>query len=844
MSDWQSWLEKLDSAGEVDDVVDDLAGRLLVPPPDPSAQPVAIKALSVARSDLSVRSAASALAYVATNDDTESVDLLERVFDARRQNAFLAPSLLGLLALIGLRNASARAGTIRYVLRLKADKDPPPLLVAGVKAIGLLCDRKDEQELRGKLFALAENDDVAVRAEARQQVALLRLADALLADSHAGLIALLTAAREAFKLAESSEEIRPDAKLFRLLLDAILQFEELEDDRKVASGRIEVLAGDLREMGGRLARMDRSPANTQIAHRCALVASSLETASKEAAKAAKWTNFDRSVVRLAECYSEVRYRPDALPGNEQVGLILSGVADRVLKPRLGPILARKVGRESFEEVIRNYDANDGVPEVLSGLRELLRASLEAERTERYHLSEESAGLLSSLAAKADCTPDDLIRRFNLIIAQDDCDCVAVSAKLLPAPPGKRGMKMSLPAIGIIVALVEEFDAVRLMLSNERRYRAQGPGGSREYLFGEISSTRKGTHQVVLAQTATMGNNSAALRASKMLTDFDGIDAIIMCGIAGGVPHPTSPQDHVRLGDIVVSNRMGVVQYDLGKQKLNEFEHRPLPNAPCPRLLEAVQILEQDRLAGKRPWDDYLRAGLAARSITIPDPSTDVLLDRDGKAISHPSVPGPIPRVFLGPIASANIVQGDFRKRDQLRDKNKVKAFEMEGSGIADATWEYEKAGYLVVRGICDYCDSRTKHLQTDTWKPYAAMAAAAYVRSLLEAIPGVSLANRGTSPASLSPGACELLIAAANAKRQTVTMNSDHHGFQLGTGDASIIETADGREEAKGRAWVDELLRGGLIEDRWHRGQVFAITEKGFRTAELLRPNLPIAENG
>jgi nucleoside phosphorylase len=67
---------------------------------------------------------------------------------------------------------------------------------------------------------------------------------------------------------------------------------------------------------------------------------------------------------------------------------------------------------------------------------------------------------------------------------------------------------------------------------------------------------------------------------------------------------------------------------------------------------------------------------------------------------------------------------------------KIKAVEMEGSGIADASWECEKAGYLIVRGICDYCDARNKGTQTDAWKPYVAMAAAAYVRALLEVIPG------------------------------------------------------------------------------------------------------------
>lgn len=42
--------------------------------------------------------------------------------------------------------------------------------------------------------------------------------------------------------------------------------------------------------------------------------------------------------------------------------------------------------------------------------------------------------------------------------------------------------------------------------------------------------------------------------------------------------------------------------------------------------------------------------------------------------------------------------------------------------------------YLIVRGICDYCDNRNKKAQTDAWKLYVAMAAASYVRALLEVI--------------------------------------------------------------------------------------------------------------
>ena len=69
-------------------------------------------------------------------------------------------------------------------------------------------------------------------------------------------------------------------------------------------------------------------------------------------------------------------------------------------------------------------------------------------------------------------------------------------------------------------------------------------------------------------------------------------------------------------------------------------------------------------------------------------------------------------------------------RDELRDRFGVKAIEMEGAGVADASWE-PKAGYLVVRGVCDYCDPN----KNDLWHPYAAIVAAAYTRALLASLP-------------------------------------------------------------------------------------------------------------
>jgi hypothetical protein len=79
------------------------------------------------------------------------------------------------------------------------------------------------------------------------------------------------------------------------------------------------------------------------------------------------------------------------------------------------------------------------------------------------------------------------------------------------------------------------------------------------------------------------------------------------------------------------------------------------------------------------------------------------------------------------IRSANVLLKDAAKRDALRDTFKVKAVEMEASGVADAAWEHT-VGYLVVRGICDHCDAH----KDDAWQMYAAVVAAAYARAVLE----------------------------------------------------------------------------------------------------------------
>ena len=63
-------------------------------------------------------------------------------------------------------------------------------------------------------------------------------------------------------------------------------------------------------------------------------------------------------------------------------------------------------------------------------------------------------------------------------------------------------------------------------------------------------------------------------------------------------------------------------------------------------------------------------------------------------------------------------------RDKLARDPGILCFEMEAAGIMN------RMPCLVIRGICDYCDS---HKNKD-WQGYAAMTAAAYTTELLSEI--------------------------------------------------------------------------------------------------------------
>lgn len=332
---------------------------------------------------------------------------------------------------------------------------------------------------------------------------------------------------------------------------------------------------------------------------------------------------------------------------------------------------------------------------------------------------------------------------------------------------RRDGEPTVPTIGILTALPKECAAVLAMLENNRRAHCD------DFYLGEVASDA-GSHHVAVGLLLDMGNNSAAVAATRMLREFPSIEDIIMCGIAGGVPQRGDVERDIRLGDIVVSDRGGVVQYDLVKEHSNgSKEHRHPPRPPSARLLRAVRHLLVEEEGGKRHWEEYLALGAKLTSGLRPADN----LDARGNVIEYPLEPSRragVPRVFHGKVAASNTLLKNPQHRDYLGDTFGVKCVEMEGSGIADAAWS-EGVGYLVVRGICDYCDEH----KGDHWHGAAAVAAAAYVRALLASM----------RPAPLEGSrAVRLGIAAADSNK---TATSTVGRITAAAGET--MQTADGR---------------------------------------------------
>jgi nucleoside phosphorylase len=290
-----------------------------------------------------------------------------------------------------------------------------------------------------------------------------------------------------------------------------------------------------------------------------------------------------------------------------------------------------------------------------------------------------------------------------------------------------------PLVLIVCALAKEAAAVQATCDRVDKSVSGPKGDNAIYSIGYYCSGKGLVPRKVLIARSGMGNTNAAALTMNALRSFNRIKHVLMVGIAGGCPNHADPEEHVRLGDIVVADQRGIVEYDSVKLTEEKVVYRAHPQRPSFAMMQAATNLDEGIELDQRPWEQWIRIGQTKiKSAKRPNTATDVL-KIEGETVCHPKDPlrrRGWPKIHRGAIATSNALLKNPKIRDDIRDRWGVRAVEMEGSGVQGAAW-IEGLDVMVVRGICDYCD---KH-KNNTWQAYAALAAAAYVRALIEALP-------------------------------------------------------------------------------------------------------------
>lgn len=266
-----------------------------------------------------------------------------------------------------------------------------------------------------------------------------------------------------------------------------------------------------------------------------------------------------------------------------------------------------------------------------------------------------------------------------------------------------------PEIGVITALPVETVAVRHVLGG----LAPVPARHDPNRYATVTLACGTVVSTLLVAT---GNAAAADACAHLVHSFPSVRTVVMCGIALGVPRPGDPEHDLRLGDVVVGSA-GVVHYSHLRVTDRGSDLRGDTLVASPTLMRGVNEIRAAQHLGRRPWQRWLDAP-PSPSYRRPGPHTDPLPARPGSA-----------EVFYGRIGSGDELLRSASRRDEIARTGDLLAIEMEGAGVAVSA-ALGGRECLVIRGISDYGDAE----KSDLWQPYASLAAAAYLRAVLEAL--------------------------------------------------------------------------------------------------------------
>jgi nucleoside phosphorylase len=249
---------------------------------------------------------------------------------------------------------------------------------------------------------------------------------------------------------------------------------------------------------------------------------------------------------------------------------------------------------------------------------------------------------------------------------------------------------------IVTALKLEREAVLKRL-DEGYQTLQEDNEPLTYYYGRVTIPFSGeTYTVVVVMLLGMGNEEAAVATTRVIQRWQP-EHLIMVGIAGGVP------GKVALGDVVVGD--SIYYYEPAKLTPKGEEKRPEGFVTSRLFYGRAKAYEASEWKGQ------------------------IDVERPGATASESAVP----EARFGVIAAGEKVIADEKTLPKLREANaRIIAVAMEGAGLARAALLHNPPpAFLEIRGVCDFADEH----KNDSWQPYAANAAAAFIIGLLRSRP-------------------------------------------------------------------------------------------------------------
>lgn len=134
--------------------------------------------------------------------------------------------------------------------------------------------------------------------------------------------------------------------------------------------------------------------------------------------------------------------------------------------------------------------------------------------------------------------------------------------------------------------------------------------------------------------------------------------------------------------------------------------------------------------------------------------------------------------------------------------------------------------YETYDGIGEFREKLTRQLAQTVIRNFAADAAQADETD--------TVVSTRSAP-SLSDAAKELLIEVARDQNGRVLKARFLGGMTVNANGKSFVQTGDPRSAAMLEAAIEELCELQLLQERGHKGEVFSITNEGYRMADLLR---------